>query len=440
MKRLEDVWWLVLVVVLVATVLMTSGCSSSDSGGGSGNGDEVVNGDNGDNGSNGDDDGNGDDDTNGEVVSGEHDLLAIHRNADGEWGEGAYISRITVQNGECQFTLLHDVYPDRAGTTGYNRPGTIEIHGHRVALGLHNDFNDEVPETGQIGTHRTRGGWFDLDGNLFDYLPLVPAENQYRFSYITRDSVRVAPSGHVFYRSNTNDRNYMDHLRNWLIRFNPADGAMDQSPEADNFAAAQPETSDNVDGGVFESPVYSSPDGRYAYGVIHPYGVSGGQLVWEGRFMFSYDFEENVFDRLAPGDVGVTLYGMTADGHRLVYMVDGVNKVLDLQTGQRNELINLTGVLSADSLSTTWNSAGFLRGGNNEVRFFNVISDQLISIPAQGTTDMPQMSADGKRAYFTYRNHVPNNYLYMTSDLTSNAQLIEVCPLPVSVAGILVVK
>jgi len=357
-------------------------------------------------------------------------FMSLHFNEEGKIGEGAYISTFQVVKDECAFEFVENVYYVNACAFG-------DI----AAMGLHGDFNhrNTIDASQEMRSAKTRGAWFDTGENVPKWLPELPAPGEREFTATSRASIQVGSCGNIFYRTmHKSDYYFTDDDKYYLVRFNPKTGerVFTDGAGRDNFVNSQPETSSGYGAvwGVFGGTVYSSACGRYVYGTIRPWSYYAGQHYGAGpHYLFRYDFETGQYRRLGlPGEVNITLVGMTQDSRYLVYRVGGDTKTIDLETEQ---VTVLQGHPTVSALPRSlFNKSGYLQKAIN-MDFINVITGERHEIQMPWTNyhlnGGPQVSSDGNHFFFMLQNDAT---LYVTRNFNSDAPQTEaLCQLPADV-------
>lgn len=353
-------------------------------------------------------------------------FLTLHLSENNKLENGAYLSLLKVKNGEATYEKLNDIYPLAS------LRNNVDIRNNRVGIGLHKDFN-------VAGTNRqTNGAWFDISDGVHQVLPLLPAGNG-RYSYCNGSSIRTSNSGHVFYLSSSNDEDYFDQYRASLVRYNPKTGVLDTAIDPAPFAVNQPEQGWDTETGQYKQDFYPSSDGRYVYGAIETFGVSGGAIHWDYKILFKYDFDKQEYTRLGDAeDNQVGVAGMTADGNELLYNSSPGRKMVNVNTNAVS-LITISGG-QAYTNTSRWNSSGYCSGETNStIGIYNLHADEKHSIITPARPSYAQFSADGKQLYFMLESG-SGKYLCSTSDLTTEAIIDTLCVLSSEVSEFMVIK
>jgi len=344
---------------------------------------------------------------------------------------GAYISLLEIKKGEPEVTPLDEIYP--SGSLSAN----VDIVNNRVVMGLHSNFNTDGL------SRRSVGIWFDMLSTTWEELPILPSGSENRYSYFDVSTGKVSESGHIFYLSGSNDKNYNDQYRASLVRYNPKTDVLETATHPEGFVLAQPEKGGDTETGQFKRDFYPSLDGRYVYGVIEAFGVSGGSYHWDYEILFQYDFQKNEYTRLGDSnDKHVTLIGITSDRSLMLYSskVAGSYKTRTVNTISNTVSdISITGGQNRTNTSR-WNSSGYCSGESNRtIGVYNVLSNSKHDIKTPADPYYSQYSPNGESIYFMLFSKT-GNYLCKTSDLTATATIDTVCGLSTLVHEFLVIK
>ncbi|MBN2648948.1 MAG: hypothetical protein JXR50_04310 [Prolixibacteraceae bacterium] len=371
------------------------------------------------------------DDGNGGNNGNETKFLVLHTNNLGKVDDGAYLSLLTVNNGEASYTHLHDLYQ-----YGYYLYNNVDINNGRVAIGLHANFNTDGK------ARRTVGAWFDIDGGEWEELPILPSGDG-RFAYFDVATAKVSKSGHIFYLASSNDMYYLDQYRATLVRYNPETGELLSSLSPGSFAVAQPEQGWDTETAMHGVPFYPSDDGRYVYGFARAFGLDGGSYHYDYEILFRYDFETDSYTRLGNVDDNhVRVLGITSDRQYLAYTstVDG-NYYRNLVNTTTNNVIQttLTGGQAYDHTSR-WNKSGYCAAAtNNKIGVYNMVEGTSHDINTPSRPYHAQYDTDGSRIYFMLDTY-DGKYLCRTSDNSAEATIDTVCVLQSDVNEFLIVR
>ncbi|MBN2280943.1 MAG: hypothetical protein JXQ65_10205 [Candidatus Marinimicrobia bacterium] len=316
-------------------------------------------------------------------------------------GNDKLIALIEVKNGKSEFSPLADLYPYNDELVKY-----VDINNDFLVMGLHRDFNEDKT---------TRGVWLDIDsGNQTD-LPIFRLDSESEYPYFQSNTARISDNGYILYLSATNNRYYGDTYRPYLIRYNPADGTHRVAPSPNSFIVNQPEKGNDTEAGQFGTHTAISPDGRYAYGNIDAFGVSGN-IHWDYEILFQYDFENDQYKRLGEeGDADVNFLGMTRDGRYLVYTNGYQKKLYNLQTEEVKEF----SIYATNFNPLQSNSNGFCRTTSIGIYYQDLVDDQEIQVIHSNKTSNAHFSEDGSTIYFTMGGS-DVNYICKSLDLQEN--------------------
>ncbi|MCF8362794.1 MAG: hypothetical protein K9G70_09255 [Prolixibacteraceae bacterium] len=373
----------------------------------------------------------GEDDTNGKNGDGTR-FLVLHSNDLGTISEGSYFSLLTIENNEVQYNKLQDIYPSL-----YYMRDFADINNGRVALGLHTDFNTD-------GKSRTTvGAWFDIDGEGWEELPLLPSGHKDWFSYFDVRTAKVSKSGHVFYLSSSNDRYYLDTYRASLVRYDPETKELKQATSPGAFAVAQPEKGWDTETANHGNLFFPSDDGRYVYGYVSAFGVDGGSYHWDYEILYRYDFDTDTYTRLGnPGEASVRTIGITSDRQYLAYTstVDG-NHYRNLVNTTTNNVIQTT-FTGGQAYNNTarWNKSGYCAAAtSNKIGVYNMVEGTKHDIRTPSRPYHAQYDTDGTRIYFMLDTY-DGKYLCQTSDNSAEAIIDTLCVLQSDVYEFMVLK
>jgi hypothetical protein len=359
-------------------------------------------------------------------------FLLLQTNTENKLAEGAYLSMLYVNNkGQSSISKVADIYPPR--TLREN----ADIFGTRLAIGLHNDFNEEG------STRKTKGAWLDTNENSWKEVPLFPTGSEYRYSYYDASTTKVSESGHVFYHSSSNESWYHDQYIPTIVRYDPKTDKLEAAISPKGFVLAQPEKGWDTETGQTGRQFYPSPDGRYVYGVIDAYGVDGGVIHWDYKILFKYDFQTQQYTRIDEAeDRSVNIMGITSDKKYVAYTssVSGQIKRKMVNTATNSTTVFTLAGGQAYAHPSRWNSSGYCSGEtNNTIGVYNLISDQSHNIKTQTVPYYAQFSPNGDFIYFMIET-AKGNYLCRTSNITATATIDTVCALPANLIDFLVVR
>lgn len=264
-----------------------------------------------------------------------------------------------------------------------------------------------------------------------------------RYAYFDLASPKVSESGHIFYLSASNDKDYHDQYRASLVRYNPKTKELLQAIDPTGFVKAQPEKGWDTEAGQFKNQFYPSKDGRYVYGVVDAFGVDGGAIHWDYRILFKYDFEKEQYTRMGDAeDRNVTIMGITADRNEVAYISSVSNVFHRKLVNTSSNMVRKTTISGGQSYANTsrWNNNGYCSGEtNNTIGIYDMISNTKHDIKTKSRPYFAQFSVDGSRVYFMIQSTAAK-YLCRTSDLTAEATIDTLCTLPQSVNEFVVVR
>jgi hypothetical protein len=366
-----------------------------------------------------DDLGNGDDSNSIENMS----LIAFYEPDDlYAMGDQKQLAKLEVDNGELSFSSFESVYPE-----GDNFYKNADLSGDFLALALHNDFDDGYSSLGVCINIATK--------DIFN-LPLVAPQQDSDYAYFQSGTARVSENGYVVYSSATNDKHYGDEYRPYLIRYNTQTNEYQLAISPENFVLSQPEKGSDTETGQFNRTLYISPDGRYVYGVLEAYGVSGN-IHWDYDILYQYDFENEEYMRLGEeGDDDVSIVGLTADGKKVVYMNDGETKIHDISTGLVTQRDLYFG---GSSIPKQWNNDGLCRSATTGIYYDDFVNDAEIKVLNEYGTGNVFFSENGQNIYFTMDGS-ETNYFCRTQGLLENSLYDTICALPKEFVDVFVLE
>ena len=247
-------------------------------------------------------------------------------------------------------------------------------------------------------------------------LPMVTPSEDSDYSYFLSSTSKVSDNDLILYLSATDDKNYGDEYRPYLIRYNTADNTHKVASSPENFVLNQPEKGDDTETGQFRRYVCISPNGRYAYGVLEAYGVSGN-IHWDYEILFQYDFETEKYNRLGEeGDADVSFYGMTRDGKYLIYANNHVKKLYNTETEEVSEI----DFRPSHSLSPIEiNDNGFCDDGTTGIYYWDFLNNQEIKVIHTYNTENAQFTNAGDAILFTLEGS-DTNYICISEDLAED--------------------
>ena len=360
-------------------------------------------------------------------------FLLLQTNADKKLADGAQLSMLEVsRKGEAEITSVANIYPPKS------LRDNVDIFGERIALGLHSDFNTDGSRS------LTNGAWFDMTGDYWHELPLLPSNSESLYSYFDVSTSKVSQSGHIFYHSSSNNKWYGDEYRPVLVRYNPETEQLDAiyRNAVENFVLSQPEKGWDTETGQITRQFYPSLDGRYVYGQVDAYGVDFGSLHWDYKLLFKYDFETETFTRLGDAeDRNVSILGITADKEYVAYSnyASGIytRKIVNTSTNVTQEFTLSGGQGYAHP--SRWNNNGYCSGEtNNTIGVYDLKNDIVTTIRTPSRPYFAQFSKADDVIYFMLEDS-ESYYLCKTSDLTETATTDTVCTLPLDLVDFLVI-
>ena len=316
-------------------------------------------------------------------------------------GEEKQLVLIQVQNGETNYSSFYDLYP-----YGDDFFRNSDFNENILAMGLHYDLYDDG----------SRGVYIDIENGEHTELPMVGPSQDSDYSYFLSSTSRVSENGMILYLSATNDRHYGDEYTPYLIRYNPEENTHKVAVSPESFVLNQPEKGDDTETGQINRNVYISPDGRYAYGMIEAYGVSGN-IHWDYEILFSYDFENEEYTRIGEeGDADVKFYGMTRDGKNILYSNDGIKKIFNIATQATSEFNFTYG--SIYPIET--NDNGFCDTKTTGIYYYDCINRQEINVIHSYNTEHAHFSKSGDFLYFTLEGS--DKYICRSKDLAEDTE------------------
>lgn len=358
-------------------------------------------------------------------------FLLLNYNENNKLEAGAFISLLEIKKGEPEITPLDEIYP--MGSLSSN----VDIRNNRVVMGLHSNFNTDGK------SRRSVGIWFDVLSTTWEELPLLPSGNTNRYSYFDVATGKVSESGYVYYLSSSNDISYNDQYLASLVRYNPNTDELEQAEPPAFFVLEQPEKGGDTETGQFKRDFYPSDDGRYVYGVVEAFGVSGGSYHWDYEILFKYDFQLDKYTRLGDSsDKHVTLIGMNSSRTELLYYSkigsDYQRKIVNTETNVVNE-VTISGGQGLTNTSR-WNSNGYCSGEtNNTIGVYDLMNNSKHDIRTPSRPYSAQFSPNGGNIYFMMMS-ATNNYLCKTSDISATATIDTICALSSTVNEFMIVK
>ncbi|MFP4547023.1 MAG: hypothetical protein ACLFQM_02750 [Fidelibacterota bacterium] len=336
-------------------------------------------------------------------------------------GENKQIAQLSIANNECNYSSFLNIYPYRNNflTNSANNSSIL-------AMGLHSDFNDD---------RSTRGVAVNISDKSQDYLPLVQPSEDSDYPYFLSQSVRVSDNGMVLYMTATNDKSYGDEYRPFLIRYNPETKEHQVAASPESFVLNQPEKGDDTETGQIDRAIAISPDGRYAYGVIEAYGVSGN-IHWDYEILFQYDFETEQYKRLGDeDDSDASFIALTRDGKYIIYSNRSERKIYNLQT----ETTTVVSISGYGPIPIQMNNYGFCDNSTTGIYYYNYVQNETVKVIHSYYTSNAQFSEDQESIYFTIRGS-EENYLCKSIDLLEDTEWDTLAAIPKEFSDIKLLK
>ena len=337
-------------------------------------------------------------------------------------GDQKLVVQLSVSNGEISYTPILSVYPDN------NIISDCNINNNMVALGLNwRDFDYQ-------------GIYFDMNADSYYEFPLVQPSEDSDYAYFQVSTADVADNGIIIYSSATNDKNYGDEYRAFLLRLDPSNNTAQIAINPNSFAFAQPEMGDDTDMAQFNRNLFASADGRFAYGHIEAYGTEGGGIHWDYNILFKYDFETDTYYRLGDSeDNNVTIIAMTSDRKYIIYTNSNAYKILNLETNTTSYPSGIANLVNVKENSWGLNGAtvGSTAGNIWNKDFVN--DREFVVCNMSGSPYNCMFSKDGKRIFFTL-NGIESKYLCITSGIEENSTYDTIGLFPNEFDGLVMVK
>jgi hypothetical protein len=336
-------------------------------------------------------------------------------------GEDKLVAKLSLNNGELLYSSFLDVYP------GNWMAVDCAINNGKMAMGLFwRDFDNQ-------------GIYMNLDDADYKNLPLATPKDENYYAFFKTRTQNVSDNGYVIYLSGTDNIHYGDEGRGNLMRYDPENDDVILIPDPVGFALGQPEKGGDTDFAKYNTNIFASTDGRYAYGHIEAYGTDWGVLHWDYEFLFQYDFEDMEFTRLGDeDDSDVSIYAMTSDRKYIIYSNSGVMKMLDVETGNvslPNPDMNLVNVNK-----NNWNKYGACVGtSNGYLMYKDFVNDTEIAVcDVSGDVQTAMFSKSGDRIYFIIDSD--QRYLCLTEDLTADSPYDTLCVVPAEFYDFVLIK
>ncbi len=337
-------------------------------------------------------------------------------------GDQKLVVQLSVSNGEISYTPILNVYPDNSIIND------CDINNNMVALGLHwRDFDYQ-------------GIYFDMNADSYYEFPLVQPSEDSDYAYFQASTADVADNGIIIYSSATNDKNYGDEYRAFLLRLDPSENTAQVAINPNNFAFSQPEMGDDTDMAQFNRNLFASADGRFAYGHIEAYGTEGGGIHWDYNILFKYDFEIDTYYRLGDSeDDNVSIIAMTSDRKYIIYTNSNAYKILNLETNTTSYPSGIDNLVNVKENSWGLNGAtvGSTAGNIWNKDFVN--DREFVVCNMSGSPYNCMFSKDGKRIFFTL-NGSESKYLCVTSGIEESSTYDTIGSFPNEFDGLVMVK
>jgi len=318
-------------------------------------------------------------------------------------GTDKLVVKLSVSNNEISYAPILSVYPDNNIITD------CSINNNMVGLGLFwRDFDN-------------KGIYFDMDADSYYEFPLVQPSEDSDYAYFQASTADVASSGMIIYSSATNDSNYGDEYRAFLLRLDPSDNTVKAAISPNEFAFSQPEMGEDTDMAQFNRNLFASADGRYAYGHLEAYGTEGGGIHWDYNILFKYDFETNTYYRIGDAeDSKVSIIAMTSDRKYIIYTNNNTYKLLNLETNTTSYPSGIDNLVNVQENSWGLNGAcvGSTAGNIWNKDFVN--DKETLVCNMSGSPYNCMFSKDGKKIFFTL-NGSDLKYLCITSGIEENS-------------------
>lgn len=322
-------------------------------------------------------------------------------------GDQYATAMLSFSEGAVEYSKLNSYYAKSNNLLTYADMGK-----GNYAMGLHDDFN----ESNGLHDWVSQGLFYDITNDSEQILPLIEPSEDSDYPYFVRGSVAISENDYVFYLSATNDKYYGDQYNDFLLRYDPSSKDYKMALNPDGFVLSQPEAGSDTETSKFTNVFFVSNDGRYVYGRLEAYGVSGGSIHWDYEILFRYDFETDTYTRMgAPGDANGSILGITSDDSYLYYW-DGVYKNQNLATGQVNEL---TDGSTSTVYPIQWNTKGYCQGATTGIYYNDILNGtQYKVVDEYGTADS-QFDESGAHILFSLEGDEVN-YLCRTHDYNEN--------------------
>ncbi|MCF8235349.1 MAG: hypothetical protein K9G67_10720 [Bacteroidales bacterium] len=344
-----------------------------------------------------------DEEINPEADSSIEFVAAYNPNEGALIGEEYATALLTISKGELQYSTLCSYYAKSNNLFTYADMGKGNF-----VMGLHDDFNESNGSNDWV----SQGLFYEIENGNNQLLPLIEPSEDSDYPYFVRGSEAISENAYVFYLSATNDKYYGDQYKDYLLRYNPASMDYKMAINPDGFVLSQPEVGNDTETSKYSNTFFVSNDGRYVYGRLQAYGVSGGSIHWDYEILFRYDFDTETYTRMGgPEDAGSSILGVTSDDSYLYYW-DGIYKNQNLSTGQVNELSDGN---TSVAYPIQWNTKGYCQGSTTGIYYYNIISGTSHKVVDEYGTADSQFDESGEHILFSLVGD-EMNYLCRTHD------------------------
>ncbi len=153
-------------------------------------------------------------------------------------GSDKSIVLISVNNGELAYSVYLNAYPESGMIDN------CDINNNVMVLGLNSrDFDN-------------KGAYKNLNDPDAYYLPLIEPSQSSDYSYFQTGTGDVSDNGYIIYSDATNDMNYGDEYKPYLMRFNTSDGTSEMAISANSFVLGQPERKSDTEVGQITRTIF----------------------------------------------------------------------------------------------------------------------------------------------------------------------------------------
>lgn len=336
-------------------------------------------------------------------------------------GDSRKLVLIETEDGEGSYSPYMDIYPD-----GDKFFSCSAINNNIFVMGLHSDFKEG---------DAYNGVYVEMDSKNQTILPLVAPSQDSDFPYYQSETGRVADNGMIVYMTATNDKYYGDEYRPHLARYNPADNTHKFAISPKGFTLGQPEKGGDTETGQINRRIFCSPNGRYAYGHIEAYGVSGN-IHWDYEILFQYDFEEEKYTRLGEdGDADVRINMLTKDGKKLIYTNGVTKKIYDIDTKSVTEFDSYI----SDPVPTQISNNGFIRSHSSGIYYYDILNQTDVQVIDAYYPRDAHFSKDCDCVYFTFEGS-DFNYICKSANLLEKTVWDTLATVPKEFQDIKIIK